>query len=983
MLLDPILGEAPLDDIDFTITSSSQSTTTITIPVLAQVYSPVTDTDIALVWDTADTILDFQYAPIVLVPASPIEINPFIVSTPYQQWTGLTYSITDRFASDFFTSPTLSDNWHPWLGGFFGGLGRFTANPPIDFPDIAPLDPNLSIWTMWPDSYLVQSPDFDVDFYTAYPYDGTTRNILGNHLEGGPGTVTAEGGLKMTASVTNYAPTELNIFDVYGLSIQTAMDSTTIKINNPQVVITATVLSTAIVTGLVVLTFADTTGIVNGMLINDLTNPLATPLSHGKTAIEDPFQYPFVVKSVTSTTVTIYAESAGGPRTVIPEAIAPGDSIQFSTYFQSPLFPGYFATNFNPVSFPGERYYVIGDGIPDGTTLLYTNTPAPANNWVPVTSPGVQNWSGSACSSDGTRMIAVTNGGFIWTSADSGATWTQRATSQNWSSCCSSSDGSTLAAVVQDGLIYLSTDYGVTWIAAGITGLPDAGVLGWTCICSDSTGSILYAGVDQVGVQAIFGSTDGGSTWTQLTTVVSQYNDISCSSTGSVIITLGQLESTLVGGLYGGVWVSTNSGSTWTDHYINNYITPWAKCRVTPDGTKMICSENGGIVYTSADAGTTWVKQFTGPNGLLQSLVFSSDGIQVVVGDNGGSPGGKIYYSSDGGELYFSFTRGGIDTGHWTTICANEDFSVFAIFDGQTGIIYDGVGKILNTVDMSLPATATNTAAIVNFSSVGWASSIISSGTDIDGNNGKMILPATGGFVQWVSKHPDTRFGVDAGVNFYTPSNDPDFNTVVHADISLESGYLESGGTPSAPAYLINFFNLTTHGFVPPVDLRFDFHTWGCEYWPDLAWTWYLDNAFLYSTAAAILSASINGSTLTINKTMPINGGSVLVNQWLRYSGSVQTLYLQARIGSTDQWTIYDTSTGLPANLTINTTTMAVSSGTTASPNYSGTGSYCMQLANLVLGATAGGFHTTNDFTLQPGPFEFYFKSVEMFNLPT
>jgi hypothetical protein len=70
-------------------------------------------------------------------------------------------------------------------------------------------------------------------------------------------------------------------------------------------------------------------------------------------------------------------------------------------------------------------------------------------------------------SSDGTKLVAVAGGfgsaGYIYTSADSGATWTQKGTKQNWMSVASSSDGTKLVAVDaslfvdQGGYIYTSS----------------------------------------------------------------------------------------------------------------------------------------------------------------------------------------------------------------------------------------------------------------------------------------------------------------------------------------------------------------------------------------------------------------------------------------------------------------------------------------------------------------------------------------------
>jgi hypothetical protein len=71
------------------------------------------------------------------------------------------------------------------------------------------------------------------------------------------------------------------------------------------------------------------------------------------------------------------------------------------------------------------------------------------------------NWQSITSSADGTKLAAVVSGGSIYTSTDSGATWTERtsAGSRYWQSITSSADGTKLAAVVAyNGSIYTSTD---------------------------------------------------------------------------------------------------------------------------------------------------------------------------------------------------------------------------------------------------------------------------------------------------------------------------------------------------------------------------------------------------------------------------------------------------------------------------------------------------------------------------------------------
>ena len=60
-------------------------------------------------------------------------------------------------------------------------------------------------------------------------------------------------------------------------------------------------------------------------------------------------------------------------------------------------------------------------------------------------------------------QVATVAGGYIYTSTDYGATWTQRADSRNWRGIAIAADGKYQTAVVYGGYIYTSTDYGATW----------------------------------------------------------------------------------------------------------------------------------------------------------------------------------------------------------------------------------------------------------------------------------------------------------------------------------------------------------------------------------------------------------------------------------------------------------------------------------------------------------------------------------------
>ncbi|MDD5140787.1 MAG: hypothetical protein PHY43_11070 [Verrucomicrobiales bacterium] len=137
---------------------------------------------------------------------------------------------------------------------------------------------------------------------------------------------------------------------------------------------------------------------------------------------------------------------------------------------------------------------------------IYTNS---GSTWAATSAPN-KNWVSVASSADGSKLAAVektdANNGSIYTSINSGSTWTQQtnAPSKPWAAIASSSDGSKLVAASQNGGIYNSINYGVSW-----TQQPGTTNKTWNCITSSADGARLAAGVfgggiyyDQASLQA-------------------------------------------------------------------------------------------------------------------------------------------------------------------------------------------------------------------------------------------------------------------------------------------------------------------------------------------------------------------------------------------------------------------------------------------------------------------------------------------------
>jgi len=165
----------------------------------------------------------------------------------------------------------------------------------------------------------------------------------------------------------------------------------------------------------------------------------------------------------------------------------------------------------------------------DGTKLveasyydIYTSINS-GTNWVDQPESGRLNWSSVACSTNGTKLVAVVHGGWIYTSTDSGVTWMPRDSSRTWNAVASSADGTKLVAVDgAPGHIYTSTDSGTNWTPRGVT-------TNWQAVASSADGTKLVAAVHY---GQIYTSTDSGTNWTAGDTNRA-WQGVACSADGT------------------------------------------------------------------------------------------------------------------------------------------------------------------------------------------------------------------------------------------------------------------------------------------------------------------------------------------------------------------------------------------------------------------------------------------------------------------
>jgi photosystem II stability/assembly factor-like uncharacterized protein len=260
----------------------------------------------------------------------------------------------------------------------------------------------------------------------------------------------------------------------------------------------------------------------------------------------------------------------------------------------------------------------------DGTKLaavvavgyIYTSVDSGAT-WTEQRSAGARSWRWITSSSDGTKLAAVVAaGGYIYTSADSGATWSERtnAGDRTWRTISSSSDGTKLAAAVAGGYIYTSTDSGATWTEQTGSGSRD-----WWHVTTSGDGTKLAAAADQ---GYIYTSTDSGATWTaQLASGSRGWRSITSSSDGTKLAAAADR---------GYIYTSTDSGATWTAQ-TGSGTGYWWHITSSGDGTKLTAVQNSDYIYTSTDSGVTWSQQTGAGDRGWRSVASSSDGTKLAV----------------------------------------------------------------------------------------------------------------------------------------------------------------------------------------------------------------------------------------------------------------------------------------------------------------------------------------------------------------
>jgi photosystem II stability/assembly factor-like uncharacterized protein len=197
-------------------------------------------------------------------------------------------------------------------------------------------------------------------------------------------------------------------------------------------------------------------------------------------------------------------------------------------------------------------------------------------------------------SNDGTRLLAADWGGEIYTSSNSGVTWTNRGNPKQWWGFSSSGSGQVVVGITEKVSVHISNDYGQTWSTPA--GLTPSGTFTKSAISDDGQKIMI---LDSYG--RIYLSNNSGSTFTQRGEERNWYAG-AMSGDGSRLYAAEGMD---VGMTVGQIYTSDDFGLTWVPRSINNM---WWQMRSSYDGKTVIAMASDKIetVFVSTDYGVTW-----------------------------------------------------------------------------------------------------------------------------------------------------------------------------------------------------------------------------------------------------------------------------------------------------------------------------------------------------------------------------------------
>ncbi|MEJ6577009.1 MAG: hypothetical protein QNL49_01055 [Actinomycetota bacterium] len=310
-----------------------------------------------------------------------------------------------------------------------------------------------------------------------------------------------------------------------------------------------------------------------------------------------------------------------------------------------------------------------------------------------VVGGGGQNWTSIDSSDDGTKIAASAYGGYIYTSTDSGNSWTahEGIGRKNWNTITISSDGTKIAAAADGSYVYASQDSGANW-----SELSDVGSRRWTSLSSSADGTNLV-GTTWAGYPLFFSNLGTGLSRAGIDGTTRDWLSSGMSADG-MVMAVGQASS--IWGTHNGITVSGIFASGFSHRGT-------AKARVltlSSDGNIGLSGDT--TLWRSVDKGVTW-QQISITTGTWRAVAASATGKYLYAGSI--KAGSKYIYTS--GDYGLTWTpQTALGEANWAALATSKDGTKLFAGAGNGGNIY--------TAELSTSFTATFTSPLLTAGSI-------------------------------------------------------------------------------------------------------------------------------------------------------------------------------------------------------------------------------------------------------------------------
>lgn len=299
-------------------------------------------------------------------------------------------------------------------------------------------------------------------------------------------------------------------------------------------------------------------------------------------------------------------------------------------------------------------------------------------NWREITSAGALNWRDVSLSENGQIILAAPSESNLRLSTDSGASWVSKESSRSWRSCDMSGDGATqVAAQTTSGVsayLYISTNSGISWGTE-----TDGAVYGFISARVSNNGLNSIAAVGGASSSDVYMRSGGGS-WNSVTVPSASYYGSAVNDSGHMMVCGNSMLLT-----------STDGGLNWTNRNSEAGSRNWRGAAISSSGQIMVASvggTSGGYIYRSVNGGASWTALTAFGSRVWWGIAMSSDGQTIAAVNN--DSGGQLWLSEDGGDTASVVPGAGaaVDYRYGVDISSDGTRIVTAVYGGS--IYYGG-----------------------------------------------------------------------------------------------------------------------------------------------------------------------------------------------------------------------------------------------------------------------------------------------------